>query len=82
MAPGTERVRGAYRVVKTLYKKDYVRNYAGQMQLAQCVCLSWRKRPRNTSRVELDAQLVKCFAWAKIVFHCFFFEIWIFVQVI
>ena len=29
------------------------------MQQAQCVRLAWRKRPRNTSRVELDARLFK-----------------------
>ena len=56
------------------------------MQQAQCVRLAWRKRSRNTSHVELDARLVKCFAWAEIIFQCFFLQIcltiWIFAQVI
>ena len=37
------------------------------MQQAQCVCLAWRKCPRKTPRIELEAWLVKCFAWAKII---------------
>ena len=48
-----------------------MRNYTGQIQQAPCVCLAWRKRPRNTSRVELDVRLVKCFAWAQISFNAF-----------
>ena len=34
----------------------------------------WRKRPRDTPRVELDARLVKCFLWAKIIFNAFSFN--------
>ena len=46
----------------------------GQMQQVQCMCLAWRKHQCNISRVELDAQLVKCFAWAKIVFNGFSYK--------
>ena len=59
---------------KQLKKKKKIRAnlYKGQMQQAQCVQLAWRKRPRNTSRTELQARLEIWFAWAKIIFQCFF----------
>ena len=42
------------------------------MQQVQCVRLAWCKRPPNTSHIELVAQLVKCFASAKIIFSMLF----------
>ena len=42
------------------------------MQQAQRVPFVWRKRPRNTSHIELEARLLKCFASAKIIFSMLF----------
>ena len=44
---------------------ETLRGAVGQMQQAHCVRLGWRKRPRNTSCIELDPQFVKCLLGLK-----------------
>ena len=54
------------------------RNILRGVNAAGAVCafsVTWHKRPRNISRVDLGARLVYCFAWVKVVFQYFFFEI-------
>ena len=61
--------------------KNYLLLHSSFMFILECsvfpvqssdVCFTTRLL-RNTSRVEFDGWLVKCFAWAKIIFQCFFF---------
>ena len=52
-------------------KKEYTCKTLCEANTAEAVCafLTWRKRPRIITYVELDARLVLFFDWAKVIFQ-------------